>query len=177
MADETGDDGDALRPELAALRDRLAQTGDDARAADRDKRHGHGYRTARENLADLVDAGSFQEYGQLAVAAQRSRRDYEELQRRTAGDGIITGTARINGDLFGEAATRTAVIINDYAVLAGTQGFFHHRKLDRLCELAERLALLPRLLSMRDHEAKRPPDSNWRPLPCQSDRRTAFHGD
>lgn len=141
MADETGDDGDALRPELAALRDRLAQTGDEARAADRDKRHGSGYRTARENLADLVDAGSFQEYGQLAVAAQRSRRDYEELQRRTAGDGIITGTARINGDLFGEAATRTAVIINDYAVLAGTQGFFHHRKLDRLCELAERLAL------------------------------------
>ena len=141
MAEETGGDGEALRPELATLRDRLAQTGDEARAVDRDKRHGKGYRTARENLADLVDDGSFQEYGQLAVAAQRSRRDYEELQRRTAGDGIITGTARINGALFGEAATRAAVIINDYSVLAGTQGFFHHRKLDRLCELAERLAL------------------------------------
>ncbi|HKK23560.1 MAG TPA: carboxyl transferase domain-containing protein, partial [Pseudohaliea sp.] len=129
------------RPELAALRERLARSGDEARAGDRDKRHEKGYRTARENLADLVDEGSFQEYGQLAVAAQRSRRDYEELQRRTAGDGIITGIARVNGARFGEAAARTAVIVNDYAVLAGTQGFFHHRKLDRLCDLAGRLAL------------------------------------
>jgi acetyl-CoA carboxylase carboxyltransferase component len=135
------DSNGGQRPELVALRERVDRTGDEGRAEDRDKRHGKGYRTARENLADLVDEGSFQEYGQLAVAAQRSRRDYEELQRRTAGDGIITGTARVNGDVFGEAATRTAIVINDYSVLAGTQGFFHHRKLDRLCELAGRLAL------------------------------------
>lgn len=137
----TASDPDAVeRQELAALRERLARGSDEARATQRDRRHARGQRTARENLAALVDEDSFQEYGQLAVAAQRNRRPYEELQHATPGDGIITGTARINGELFGEAA-RAAVVVNDYTVLAGTQGFFHHRKLDRLCELAGRLGL------------------------------------
>ena len=95
------------------------------------KRHAKGYRTARENVADLVDAGSFQEYGQLAVAAQRSRRDYADLQTSTAADGIITGTCTINANLVGPQRARAGVIVNDYSVLAGTQGYFHHRKLDR----------------------------------------------
>lgn len=129
------------RPELTAWRERAGRTLDDFRREARDKRHARGYRTARENLADLVDAGSFQEYGQLAVAAQRSRRDYEDLQSSTAGDGIITGTCTINADRVGARRARAAVIINDYSVLAGTQGFFHHKKLDRMCELARELAL------------------------------------
>ena len=127
---------DNNRPELAAWRERLALTLDEHREEARAKRHSRGYRTARENLEDLVDPGSFLEYGQLAVAAQRSRRDYEELQSSTAGDGIITGTCTINASQVGAGRGRAAVIVNDYSVLAGTQGFFHHKKLDRLCELA-----------------------------------------
>ncbi|CAA0101375.1 Methylmalonyl-CoA carboxyltransferase 12S subunit [Halioglobus japonicus] len=130
-----------IRPELQALRERIALTLDDARDEARQKRYAKGYRTARENVADLVDEDSFQEYGQLAVAAQRSRRDYRDLQSRTAADGIITGTCTINTDLVGAERARAAVIVNDYSVLAGTQGFFHHRKLDRICELAEQQAL------------------------------------
>ncbi len=126
-----------LRPELAALQARLARTQDAERADARERRHRNGYRTARENLADLVDAESFLEYGQLAVAAQRSRRDYQELQSATAADGIITGTATINADRFGSTASRAAIVINDYSVLAGTQGYFHHHKLDRICDIAE----------------------------------------
>ena len=129
------------RAELAALYQRQAKTLDAERAEARDKRHAKGYRTARENLADLVDADSFVEYGQLAVAAQRSRRDYEDLQRSTAADGIITGLASINRERVGHAAAQSVVVVNDYSVLAGTQGFFHHKKLDRACELAERLKL------------------------------------
>ncbi len=129
------------RPELAALWERLARTLDEQRQAAVAKRHSRGYRTARENLTDLVDEGSFQEYGQLAVAAQRLRRDYGELQSATAADGIITGTCTINAATVGTAAAQAAVIINDYTVLAGTQGFFHHRKLDRICELARDLGL------------------------------------
>lgn len=132
---------DDNRPELAAWRERVARTLDEQRSAARSKRHDKGYRTARENLEDLVDAGSFLEYGQLAVAAQRSRRDYGDLQSSTAGDGIITGTCTINASLVGAGSARAAVIVNDYSVLAGTQGFFHHKKLDRICELAEELAL------------------------------------
>lgn len=127
---------DDIRPELAQLRERLARTQDEERAQARDKRHGKGYRTARENVADLVDDGSFQEYGQMAVAAQRSRRDYLDLQSSTAADGIITGTCTINAEAVGDEAGRAGIIVNDYSVLAGTQGFFHHRKLDRICELA-----------------------------------------
>ncbi|MEE4146152.1 MAG: carboxyl transferase domain-containing protein [Halieaceae bacterium] len=134
MSDET-------RPELDAWRERVARTLDEERAEARIRRHEKGYRTARENIEDLVDAGSLVEYGQLAVAAQRSRRDYQDLQSSTAGDGIITGTCTINAPLVGAGRARAAVIVNDYSVLAGTQGFFHHKKLDRICELAEELRL------------------------------------
>jgi acetyl-CoA carboxylase carboxyltransferase component len=133
-------DGDT-RSELNALRERVERTLDDVRTQARGKRHASGYRTARENVADLVDEGSFQEYGQLAVAAQRSRRDYEDLQSSTAADGIITGTCTINAERVGADRARAAVIVNDYSVLAGTQGFFHHRKLDRICELAQEWSL------------------------------------
>jgi acetyl-CoA carboxylase carboxyltransferase component len=129
------------RPELAALQERLAKTLDEARSEAIARRHARGYRSARENLAHLVDEGSFQEYGQLAVAAQRSRRPYEELQTSTAADGIITGTATINAGQVPPVNAQAAVIINDYTVLAGTQGFFHHKKLDRMCQLAEDLRL------------------------------------
>lgn len=121
---------DELRPELAALRERLAKTTDAVREEAAEKRHSRGYRTARENLEDLVDGDSFVEYGQLAVAAQRNRRDYEDLQVNTPADGVITGVGTVNG-------RRTAVVVYDYSVLAGTQGFFHHMKLDRIFELAE----------------------------------------
>jgi acetyl-CoA carboxylase carboxyltransferase component len=133
-------DGDS-RPELDALRERIGRTLDEYRSEARAKRHEKGYRSARENVEDLVDAQSFQEYGQLAVAAQRNRRDYEDLQSSTAADGIITGTCTINAHLVGPERARAAVIVNDYSVLAGTQGFFHHKKLDRICELAQQLKL------------------------------------
>ena len=129
------------RPELTALRERLDRTLDTQRAEAQSKRHAKGYRTARENVQDLVDENSFLEYGQLAVAAQRSRRDYQDLQINTAADGIITGTCTINAGRVGAQRARAAVIVNDYSVLAGTQGYFHHKKLDRICELAEELGL------------------------------------
>ena len=132
------DDG---KDALQQLQDRLALTLDECRIEARERRHAKGYRTARENLRDLVDVGSFQEYGQLAVAAQRNRRDYADLQVSTAADGIITGTCTINADSVGPHRARAAVAINDYSVLAGTQGYFHHRKLDRLCDVAMRHGL------------------------------------
>ncbi|MCG8463000.1 MAG: hypothetical protein MI919_42490 [Holophagales bacterium] len=105
------------------------------------KRRRKGYRTARENLEDLCDAGSFVEYGQLAVAAQRQRRSMEELRVETAADGVITGVGTVNGDRFGPERSRTAVIVNDYTVLAGTQGYFHHRKIDRILAVAREQGL------------------------------------
>ena len=105
------------------------------------KRHERGGRSARENLLDLLDGGEFIEYGRFAVAAQRSRRDIEELQRQTAGDAVLTAIGHINGELFPEEQTATALIINDYTVLAGTQGYFHHHKIDRMLAIAEKRQL------------------------------------
>src|SRR5919108_53241 len=66
------------RPELTDLRARLHATTDAARPEAVARRRKTGQRTARENIADLVDPGSFVEYGALAVAAQRRRRSIED---------------------------------------------------------------------------------------------------
>ena len=55
---------DDLRPELAAVQERLARTLDEQRAEALEKRHASGFRSARENLADLVDEGSFVEHSE-----------------------------------------------------------------------------------------------------------------
>ena len=98
-------------------------------------------RTARENLADLVDEGSFVEYGPVVVAAQHRRRDHDDLVARTPADGMVGGVGTVNGDLFGEQRSRAVVVSYDYTVLAGTQGHRNHRKKDRLFDLADRLRL------------------------------------
>src|SRR5437762_2610266 len=134
---------DETTPERQDLQDLLARralTLDDARPDAVAKRHDQGGRTARENLDDLVDPGSFVEYGRFAIAAQRGRRELQDLLERTPADGLLAGTARINGDLFGEHSA-CAVLAYDYMVLAGTQGVFGHRKKDRLFELIERMRL------------------------------------
>ncbi len=122
------------RPDLAELLRRRALTEDAARPDAVERRHAAGGRTARENIADLVDADSFVEYGRFAIAAQRRRRDLDDLIARTPADGLIAGTAAVNGH-------PCAVLSYDYTVLAGTQGVLGHRKKDRLFELIERMRL------------------------------------
>jgi acetyl-CoA carboxylase carboxyltransferase component len=128
------------REDLAELLARRALSEDSARPEAVERRHAGGGRMARENIADLVDPGSFVEYGRFAIAAQRGRREVEELIARTPADGLVAGTARVNGELFGAGAA-CAVLSYDYTVLAGTQGALGHRKKDRLFELIERLRL------------------------------------
>jgi acetyl-CoA carboxylase carboxyltransferase component len=134
-------DGAPDRDDLAELAARRALTEDAARPEAVDRRHAAGARTARENVADLVDPGSFVEYGRFAVAAQRGRRELQDLIERTPADGLVAGTVRINGDLFGAEGSACAVLSYDYTVLAGTQGALGHRKKDRLFELIERMRL------------------------------------
>ena len=129
------------RPEFEKFIDRVEKSSDEFRASSREKRYSKQYRTARENLNHLVDAESFLEFGQFAVAAQRSRRDYEELQDKTNADGIITGFCSINSKLVGPKSSQAVAIVYDYSVLAGTQGAFHHLKLDRICDQAKKFEL------------------------------------
>ncbi|WP_313565877.1 carboxyl transferase domain-containing protein [Mobilicoccus sp.] len=122
-------DLDAVRDDLRLVTDRHATTLDANRPDAVARRRRTGHRTARENIADLVDPGSLREYGALVVAAQRRRRSVEELREATPADGIVTGLARIGG-------APVAVLAYDYTVLAGTQGYLSHHKTDRMLELA-----------------------------------------
>jgi acetyl-CoA carboxylase carboxyltransferase component len=122
------------RPDLAAVRERHALGLDDARPDAVAKRHERGRRTARENLEDLLDPGSFVEYGPLVFAAQERRRPREELIRRTPADGLVGGAGTVAGD-------PCIAMSYDYTVLAGTQGMRNHLKKDRLFELAQRRRL------------------------------------
>jgi acetyl-CoA carboxylase carboxyltransferase component len=105
---------------------------DEARPEAVAKRRQRGRRTARENVADLIDEGSLVEYGPTVIAAQRRRRDLDDLIRNTPADGMIGGLADVNG-------SKCVVMSYDYTVLAGTQGQQNHRKKDRLFDVAERL--------------------------------------
>ena len=85
-----------LRPELLELLRRRALTARRRATGPVAGWHAAGRRTARENLADLLDAGSFHEYGGFAIAAQRGRRPEADLIARTPADGIIGGLGRCN---------------------------------------------------------------------------------
>ncbi|WP_322788369.1 carboxyl transferase domain-containing protein [Hydrogenophaga taeniospiralis] len=124
------------RDDLRRLQQRLAHTLDGARPEAVARRHALGLRTARENIADLCDDGSFLEYGALAVAAQRSRRSEEDLIANTPADGMVTGIGSVNGLIFGAEPSRTVVMAYDATVLAGTQGMRNHAKTDRLLGIA-----------------------------------------
>ena len=134
----------ALRPDLQRLLDREAHTFDAARPDAVARRHALGLRTARENMADLCDEGSFIEYGALAVAAQRNRRSEEDLIANTPADGMVTGIGSVNAAQHGAERSRTAVMAYDATVLAGTQGMRNHQKTDRLLgiALAQRLPVV-----------------------------------
>ena len=142
-ARESGDelDLDAIRPDLAEVLERQALTRDERRPDAVERRRRTGQRTARENVDDLVDEGSFIEYGALVVAARRQRHSMDELVRRTPADGLVAGIGRVNGHLFEDERARCLVMAYDYTVLAGTQGKFNHQKKDRMFALAEKWRL------------------------------------
>ena len=128
-AQNSGPQSAVIRADLQRLLDRHAFTLDAMRPGPIAKRHAQGMRSARENMADLCDAGSFTEYGALAVAAQRSRRSEEDLVQNTPADGMVTGIGTVNG-------RQIVAMAYDATVLAGTQGMRNHQKTDRMLGLA-----------------------------------------
>jgi acetyl-CoA carboxylase carboxyltransferase component len=124
----------AAREDLAEVLARHAAVLDDARPEAVARRHATGRRTARENIGDLLDDGSLVEYGPLLIAAQRRRRELDDLIARTPADGLVAGVGTVGG-------RPTAVLSYDYTVLAGTQGYWNHHKKDRLFEIIERQRL------------------------------------
>ncbi len=130
-----------IRADLAEVLERHALLTDARRPEAVAKRRKTGQRSARENLADLLDDGSFSEYGALALAAQRRRRSTAELLQLSPADGLIAGIGTVNAAAFGSQAARCMSIAYDYTVFAGTQGVINHKKTDRMLQLAEQWRL------------------------------------
>ena len=133
-----------IRPELAEMIKRHSFGLDEKRPEAVAKRQQKKQRMARANVEDFCDTGSFIEYGALAIAAQRGRRSEEDLIRKTPADGLIAGIGSVNGSFFKDDKSRCMLMAYDYTVLAGTQGFFNHKKMDRMLKLAfeQRLPLV-----------------------------------
>lgn len=131
---EAAEDPAHVRPDLAETIARHEVGFDAARPESVERRRKVGRRTARENVGDLVDEGSFVEYGPVVIAAQRRRRELADLIARTPADGMIGGLGKVNGH-------SVVAMSYDYTVLAGTQGTQNHYKKDRLFELAEQMRL------------------------------------
>ena len=134
-------DTEIVRADLAEVHERHEIGLDPARPDAVARRRKTGQRTARENIDALCDPGTFVEYGPIVVAAQRRRREMDDLIRNTPADGLVTGLATINGNLFGADKARAVVMSYDYTVLAGTQGHQNHRKKDRMFQIARELRL------------------------------------
>ena len=130
-----------IRADLAEVLERHARLTDARRPEAVAKRRKTGQRTVRENLADLLDDGSFIEYGAMALAAQRRRRSPEELLELSPADGLVAGIGTVNAARFGSEAARCMAIAYDYTVFAGTQGVMNHKKTDRMLALAEQWRL------------------------------------
>ncbi|WP_339948228.1 carboxyl transferase domain-containing protein [uncultured Albimonas sp.] len=124
-----------VRDDLRAILEARHRLSDAARPEAVARRRAAGRRTARENIADLCDAGSFHEYGGFALAAQRGRRSPEELAAMSPADGMAMGVGTVNAAAFGEDRARCAVLAYDYTVFAGTQGVNAHIKKNRLFRL------------------------------------------
>ena len=137
-------DLDSIRPDVAEVQHFHQLTTDEARTEATAKRHDAGKRTARENILDLCDPGSFQEYGPLVTAARYRDDTHEQLEERvikTAADAMVMGVGRVNGDLFGPEKARCVAMSYDYTVLAGTQGRKNHQKQDRMFGIAKKYRL------------------------------------
>lgn len=141
IGEDTTTDLDHIRPDLQEVYDRHAAGKDSSRPEAVAKRHARGNRTARENVEDLCDEGTFVEYGTTVIAAQRRRRSIEDLIKNTSGDGMVCGLGHINGHLFPDTESRAMIMSYDYMVLAGTQGSKNHAKKDRMFEVAEQYRL------------------------------------
>ena len=118
VAGDAGVDLDSIRGDLAEVNDRIDKTLDASLAATVEALHAQGRRTPRENLDDLMDPGSFREFGPAAAGS--------------AAGGTIMGFGSVNAGLVGEERARVAVVHGNYPVASYTHGHYRHEQVHEL---------------------------------------------
>jgi acetyl/propionyl-CoA carboxylase alpha subunit len=84
-------DLDHIRPDLKEVLDRRSRAMDEHRPEAVARRRATGQRTARENIADVCDPGTFVEYGSLVLSARRRTVPMEQLIKESPADGLNHG--------------------------------------------------------------------------------------
>lgn len=90
-----------------------------------EKHTAKGKQHVSERIRQLIDKGSWLEYGEFSRAIN------DDLKDRSPRDGVMTGLARIDGQ-------KVAIIGDDVTVLGGTQSLVSVRKVDRIIDIALR---------------------------------------
>ena len=115
---DAGVDLNHIRGDLEEVNDLIRNTFDAAHAEAAAALHENGRRTPRENLDDLMDEGSFREFGPPAAGS-------------VAG-GPIMGFGSVNADLVGEERGRVAVVHSNYAVASYTHGHYRQEQIHEM---------------------------------------------
>ncbi len=108
---------------LHTLTTKASQGGGAQRIEDQHKK---GKLTARERLNILLDEGSFEE---MDMFVEHRSFDFGLEKQRYLGDGVVTGTGRINGRLV-------SVFSQDFTVFGGSLSEAHAEKIKKVMDLA-----------------------------------------
>ncbi len=114
------------RDYLKKLREEALLGGGEQRIAEQ---HRKGKLTARERLTVLLDEGSFEELDMFVL--HRST-DFGLEKQRYLGDGVVTGTGRING-------RPVCVFSQDFTVFGGSLSKAHAEKICKVMDLAMKI--------------------------------------
>jgi acetyl/propionyl-CoA carboxylase alpha subunit/acetyl-CoA carboxylase carboxyltransferase component len=118
MDADAGADLDHIRGDLQEVNEYIARTLDASQEEAVAALHEKGRRTARENLADLVDEGSFREFGPPAAGS--------------AAGGMVMGIGTVNADLVGEEHGRVAVVHSDAMMTVYSHGHYRQEQVHEL---------------------------------------------
>ncbi|MBI1725382.1 MAG: methylmalonyl-CoA carboxyltransferase [Candidatus Tectomicrobia bacterium] len=115
-----------MQEHIEDLRRRVAEAEALGGKASEERQHKQGKLTARERLGLLLDPGSFAEFH---LFAESRSSDFGMDKRRAPGDGVVTGSGRIGGQLVFAAA-------QDFGTLGGSLGETHAQKIVHAIDLA-----------------------------------------
>ena len=111
---------------IEELRRRVAEAEALGGRASEERQHKQGKLTARERLGLLLDPGSFAEFH---LFAESRSSDFGMDKRHSPGDGVVTGSGRIGGQLV-------FAVAQDFGTLGGSLGETHAQKIVHAIDLA-----------------------------------------
>ena len=98
-------------------------------AAEVKKQHDAGKLTARERIAELLDAGSFIE---TDAFVNHVSTEFGMDTKEAPGEGVVTGYGTVDGRLV-------FVYSQDYTVMAGSLGAMHSKKICKILDMASKM--------------------------------------